>query len=72
MTRVAHQTTSVVGGLRTTGKRITLTIGAGLSALIAELRQLNDVAANESSHAERVRAVKLLLARRGEGPRRCC
>ena len=54
------------------GKRIRNAIGAGLSRLMAELRHLNAIGANESSHADRVRAVKRSLARHGEGPRRCC
>jgi len=72
MTRVRAQNRRALDEIRTIGKRIGSEIGAGLSRLMAELCHLNAVGANESSRADRVRAVKRALARHGEGPRRCC
>lgn len=72
MIRARAQTPRAFAEFRTLGKRIGIEIGAGLLRLIAELRHLNAVGANESSRADRVRAVKRSLARHGEGPRRCC
>jgi hypothetical protein len=72
MTRATAQSSRAFAEARAMGKRIRNAIGAGLSRLMAELRHLNAIGANESSHADRVRAVKRSLARHGEGPRRCC
>jgi hypothetical protein len=40
--------------------------------IAAEMRRLNRTGAEQRSREERVRAVKQALARRGEGPNRCC
>ncbi len=72
MTRATAQFPRVFDDVLATGKRIRRQIGAGYMRLMAELRHLNAIGANESSHADRVGAVKRSLARHGEGPRRCC
>ncbi len=52
--------------------RIARALGAAVALVVAELRRLNSVGANASSHGDRVRIVKQTLRRRGERPNRCC
>jgi hypothetical protein len=52
--------------------RIGRAIDTALVLVVAELRRLNGVGANASSHSDRVRIVKQALAQRGKGPNRCC
>jgi hypothetical protein len=53
-------------------KRTARMLETAVALVVAELRHLNGVGANASSHSDRVRIVKQTLARRGEGPNRCC
>jgi hypothetical protein len=43
-----------------------------VSPLAGELCRLNSIGAGAGSRLERVRIVKQTLARRGNGPNRCC
>jgi hypothetical protein len=52
--------------------RIVQGIDTAVLLVVAELRRLNGVGANASSRSARVRLVKQTLARRGNGPNRCC
>ena len=52
--------------------RIARAIGAVVLPWAAELRRLNRMGADAVSRRERVRIVKRTLARRGQGPNRCC
>jgi hypothetical protein len=58
--------------LRLRTMRIVRALESAAAAVVAELRHLNGVGANASSRSDRVRLVKQTLARRNEGPRRCC
>jgi hypothetical protein len=53
-------------------ERIARAVEAAVVMVAAELRRLNGVGANASSRSDRVRIVKQALARRGQGPNRCC
>jgi hypothetical protein len=53
-------------------RRATSSFKLAFGQLVAELRHLNGVGANASSRRVRVRIVKQKLARRGDGPNRCC
>jgi hypothetical protein len=48
------------------------TVRSAVALLAAEVRHLNGVGANASSHRDRVRIVKQTFAHRGKGPNRCC
>ena len=52
--------------------RMARAIDTTVVLVVAELRRLNGVGANASSRSARVRLVKQTLARRGNGPNRCC
>ena len=52
--------------------RITRAIAAAVLPWAEELRRLNRMGAGAVSRRERVRIVKRTLARRGQGPNRCC
>jgi transcription antitermination factor NusA-like protein len=47
-------------------------LGIAMTPLANELRRLNGIGAAAGSRGERVRTVKQALARRGDGPNRCC
>jgi hypothetical protein len=53
-------------------RRIARTLGIVVSPIAGELRRLNRIGAGAGSRGERVRLVKQTLARRGNGPNRCC
>jgi hypothetical protein len=53
-------------------RRIALALGAAVSSIASELRRLNCIGLGADSRGERVRIVKQALARRGQGPNRCC
>ncbi|HVB80474.1 MAG TPA: hypothetical protein VNE82_11095 [Candidatus Binataceae bacterium] len=53
-------------------RRIARALGMVVSPMAGELRRLNRIGAGASSRGERVRLVKQALARRGNGPNRCC
>jgi hypothetical protein len=59
---------SVRAGIR----RIARALGAAVSSIASELRRLNCIGVGAGSRGERVRIVKQTLARRGQGPNRCC
>ena len=61
-----------VDSLRLRTIRIVRALESGAAAVVAELRHLNGVGANAPSRSDRVRLVKQALARRKEGPHRCC
>ena len=72
MNRSYGATTGYVDSLILLTMRIVRALESAAAAVGAELRHLNGVGANASSRSERVRLVKQALARRNEGPRRCC
>jgi hypothetical protein len=53
-------------------RQIAHALQSAVAIVAAELRHLNGVGANAPSRRERVRFVKQTLARRGQGPNRCC
>lgn len=53
-------------------QRIARMLGIAMTPLANELRRLNGIGAAAGSRGERVRTVKQALARRGDGPNRCC
>ncbi len=58
--------------LRAGAERIARAIDTAVMMVVAELRRLNGLGANAASRSDRVRLVKQALARRGQGPNRCC
>lgn len=61
-----------IAPLRAAMRRIARALGKVASLVAGELRRLNHIGAGADSRVERVRIVKQALARRGNGPNRCC
>ena len=61
-----------IGLVRARIERIARRLAEEVAPLFAELRHLNGICDNASSHREQVRSVKESLSRHGEGPNRCC
>jgi hypothetical protein len=69
---IAPSPASYGASLRSEMNRIARAMAAIVSPIAGELRRLNRIGADAGSRGERVRIVKRALARRGEGPNRCC